>query len=105
MAPLGAVPSVTESLVSSGTTAGGLPCVQRSAAPASKRAKRATATGYAGFKPRQTVLGIISSSLAAIDTEPSSLGLRLERMAAIISVRPDVDRRWYCASPISVLGK
>jgi hypothetical protein len=46
-----AAPSVTESLVSSGTIPGELPSVQRSALIASKPARRATADGYAGFKP------------------------------------------------------
>ena len=46
-----AAPSVTESLVSSGTTRGGLPSVQRDARIASRPAKRATADGYTDFKP------------------------------------------------------
>ena len=44
-------PSVTENLVSSGTTAGELPSVQRSALIASRFARRATADGYVGFEP------------------------------------------------------
>src|SRR5258708_6764927 len=43
--------SVTESLVSSGTTLGESRFVQRSALIASRRAGRPTANGYAGFKP------------------------------------------------------
>ena len=43
--------SVTETLVSSGTTAGELPYVQRSASNASTPARMAIADGYAGFKP------------------------------------------------------
>src|SRR3981189_3134389 len=46
-----AAPSVTESLVSSGTTPGELPSVQRSAPIASRPARRATADGYVGFEP------------------------------------------------------
>jgi hypothetical protein len=49
-----AAPSVTESLVSSGTTPGALPSVQRSALIASRPARRATADGYADFKPRDS---------------------------------------------------
>ena len=41
-----AVPSVTENLVSSGTIAGELPSVQRTAVIASGPARRATADGY-----------------------------------------------------------
>jgi hypothetical protein len=44
-------PYVTESLVSSGTTPGELPSVQRNALIASGPARRATADGYADFKP------------------------------------------------------
>jgi hypothetical protein len=51
MAQRSAAPSVTESLVSSGTTAGELPSVQRSALLASKPARTATADGYADSKP------------------------------------------------------
>ncbi|MDB5640035.1 MAG: hypothetical protein JWP51_4943 [Bradyrhizobium sp.] len=43
--------SVTETLVSSGTTPGELPYVQRNASSASRPARTATADGYAGFKP------------------------------------------------------
>ena len=43
--------SVTESLVSSGTTLGERRFVQRSALVASRPAGRLTANGYAGFKP------------------------------------------------------
>jgi hypothetical protein len=43
--------SVTETLVSSGTTPGELPYVQRSASSASRPARTATADGYADFKP------------------------------------------------------
>ena len=43
--------SVTESLVSSGTTPGEPPAVQRSALIAPRPARMATADGYAGFKP------------------------------------------------------
>ena len=50
MAQRSAAPSVTESLVSSGTTPGELPSVQRSALIASTPAKRATVDGYADFK-------------------------------------------------------
>jgi hypothetical protein len=51
MAQRSAAPSVTESLVSSGITAGELPSVQRSAPIASRPARRATADGYADFEP------------------------------------------------------
>jgi hypothetical protein len=51
MAQRSAAPSVTESLVSSGTTHGELPSVQRSALIASRPARMATADGYAGFRP------------------------------------------------------
>src|ERR1700704_3369013 len=44
-------PSVKENLVSSGTTPGELPSVQRSAPIASRPARRATADGYGDFKP------------------------------------------------------
>jgi len=44
-----AAPSVAESLVSSATTPGELPSVQRSALIASKPARRATADGYSDF--------------------------------------------------------
>jgi hypothetical protein len=50
MAQRSVAPSVTESLVSSGTTVGEPSSVQRSALLASRPAKRATADGYAGFK-------------------------------------------------------
>ena len=50
MAQRSAAPSVTESLVSSGTTPGELPSVQRSALIASRPASRTTADGYADFK-------------------------------------------------------
>src|SRR3979411_1217638 len=46
-----AAPSVTESLVSSGTTRGELPSVQRGALIASSPARRATADGCSDFKP------------------------------------------------------
>jgi len=46
-----AAPSATESLVSSGTTPGELPSVQRNALIASRPARRATADGYADFEP------------------------------------------------------
>jgi hypothetical protein len=46
-----AAPSVTESLVSSGTTPGELPSVQRNAPIASRPARRATADGCADFEP------------------------------------------------------
>jgi len=45
------VPSATENLVSSGTTPGELPSVQRSARIASRPARRTTVDGCAGFKP------------------------------------------------------
>ena len=45
-----AAPSVTESLVSSGTTPGELPSVQRSALIASRSDSRATADGYPGLQ-------------------------------------------------------
>jgi hypothetical protein len=51
MAQRSAAPSVTESLVSSGTTPGELLSVQRSAPIASRPAERATADGYAHFEP------------------------------------------------------
>ena len=51
MAQQSGAPSVTENLVSSGTTPGELPSVQRSALIASRPARRATADGYAEFKP------------------------------------------------------
>jgi hypothetical protein len=44
-------PSVTESLVSSATTPGEPPSVQRNALIASRPARRATADGYCDFKP------------------------------------------------------
>ncbi len=50
MAQRSVAPSVTESLVSSGTTHGELPSVQRSALIASRPANRTTADGYADFK-------------------------------------------------------
>jgi hypothetical protein len=46
-----AAPSATESLVSSGTTPGELPSVQRNAPIASRPARRATADGCADFEP------------------------------------------------------
>jgi hypothetical protein len=46
-----AAPSATENLVSSGTTAGEPPSVQRNAQIASRPARTATADGYAGFSP------------------------------------------------------
>ena len=49
MAQRSAAPSVTEGLVSSGTTPGELPSVQRSALSASGPARRATADGCADF--------------------------------------------------------
>src|ERR1700738_1160836 len=49
-----AAPSVTESLVSSGTTPGALPSVQRSALIASRPARRATADGDPAFTPPHT---------------------------------------------------
>jgi hypothetical protein len=49
MAQRTAAPSATESLVSSGTTPGELPPVQRSALITSRAARRATADGYADF--------------------------------------------------------
>jgi hypothetical protein len=45
-----AAPSVTESLVSSATTRGEPPSVQRDALTASRLARRRTADGYADFK-------------------------------------------------------
>jgi hypothetical protein len=51
MAQRSVAPSVTESLVSSGTTPGELPSVQRGALIASRPASRTTADGYADFKP------------------------------------------------------
>jgi hypothetical protein len=51
MAQRSGVPSVTESLVSSATTPGELPSVQRSALIASRPARTAIADGYADFKP------------------------------------------------------
>ena len=51
MAQRSAAPSVTESLVSSGTTPGELPSVQRSALIVSRPDRRPTADGYAGFTP------------------------------------------------------
>src|SRR6266849_4794114 len=51
MAQRSAAPSVTESLVSSATTPGELPSVQRNVLIASRPAGRLTADGYAGFKP------------------------------------------------------
>jgi hypothetical protein len=51
MAQRSVAPSVTESLVSSGTTAGEPPSVQRSALLASRPARTATSDGYADFKP------------------------------------------------------
>jgi hypothetical protein len=51
MAQRSVAPSVTESLVSSATTPGEVPSVQRSALIASRLAGTMTADGYAGFKP------------------------------------------------------
>jgi hypothetical protein len=51
MAQQSAAPSVTESLVSSGTIPGELPSVQGSALIASRPASTATGDGYFGFKP------------------------------------------------------
>jgi hypothetical protein len=51
MAQRSAAPSVTESLVSSGTTPGELPSVQRSALIASRPARTATADGCCDSKP------------------------------------------------------
>jgi hypothetical protein len=42
---------VTESLVSSGTTPGGLPFVQKGASITSSAERRPTADGYSVFKP------------------------------------------------------
>jgi hypothetical protein len=53
MAQQSAAPSVTESLVSSGTTPGELPSVQRSALIASRPARRATADGYFKLPDKQ----------------------------------------------------
>ena len=50
MAQRNGAPSVTESLVSSGTTRGELPSVQRSALIAARPARRETADGYADLK-------------------------------------------------------
>ena len=50
MAQRNGAPSVTESSVSSGTTRGELPSVQRSALIAARPARRATADGYADLK-------------------------------------------------------
>jgi hypothetical protein len=50
MAQRNGAPSVTESLVSSGTTRGEFLSVQRSALIASRPARRATADGYADFE-------------------------------------------------------
>jgi hypothetical protein len=49
--------SVTESLVSSGTTAGELPSVQENARTASRNARRVTADGYVDFKLPDNVSG------------------------------------------------
>jgi hypothetical protein len=49
--------SVTESLVSSGTTAGELPSVQKNARTASRHARRVTADGYVDFKLPDNVSG------------------------------------------------
>jgi hypothetical protein len=51
MAQRSVAPSVTESLVSSATTPGELPSVQRRALIGSRPARRATADGYCDFKP------------------------------------------------------
>jgi hypothetical protein len=51
MAQRSAAPSVTEGLVSSGTTPGEVPSVRRSALIASKPARRATADGYSDLRP------------------------------------------------------
>ena len=51
MAQRSAAPSVMESLVSSGTTRGELPSVQRNAPIVSRPAKRAIADGCADFEP------------------------------------------------------
>ena len=56
MAQRSAAPSVTESLVSSGTTPGELPSVQRSASIAPSRARRPTADGCSVFKLRDRQL-------------------------------------------------
>src|ERR1700746_2867633 len=50
MAQRRGAPSVTESLVSSGTTPAEPASVQRSALPASRSARRATADGYADLR-------------------------------------------------------
>jgi hypothetical protein len=50
MAQRNGAPSVTESLVSSGTTRGELLSVQRSALIAARTARRATSDGYAGLE-------------------------------------------------------
>jgi hypothetical protein len=49
--------SVTESLVSSGTTAGELPSVQKDARTASRNARRVTADGYVDSKLPDNVSG------------------------------------------------
>ena len=59
MAPRSAAPSATESSVSSGTIAGELPSVQRSALIASGPARRPTADGYADFRSPDRQLGIM----------------------------------------------
>ena len=51
MAQRSVAPSVMESLVSSATTPGELPSVQRGAPIASRPAAMLTADGYAGFRP------------------------------------------------------
>jgi hypothetical protein len=63
-------PSVTESLVSSGTTPAELAFVQRSALLASRRARRATAGGYADLRRPDQALKVHRE-----DLEPSVFSL------------------------------
>ncbi len=51
--------SVTENSASSGTTPGGPPSVQRGALTASRHARKATAGGYADFKPPDNGCGLL----------------------------------------------
>ena len=57
MAQRSAAPSVTENSVSSATTPGEPPSVQRSAPIASRPARSATADGYADFEPPDNSCG------------------------------------------------
>jgi hypothetical protein len=70
---------VKESLVSSGTTRGELPSVQRSALIASRPARRATADGYTDLKPpdhscSENDVEFSRKIIEMIRSDPSSFG-------------------------------